>query len=66
MGAETVAISHSDSKREDAKKMGADDFIVAKDINEVVTKHSRTFDLILITAFGEEVPMDTLYLPMLK
>ena len=66
MGAETVAISHSDSKKADAKEMGADDFIVAKDIDEVVKKHSRTFDIILITAFGDDVPMDSLYLPMLK
>merc|ERR1712032_983402 len=49
MGAEVAAISHSDSKKADAQAMGADDFIVAKDINEVVKKHSRTFDLILIT-----------------
>jgi len=43
-----------------------ENFIVAKDVEAVVKKWSRTFDIILITAFGDDLPMDTLYLPLLK
>jgi len=59
MGAEVFAISHSDSKKADAEKMGVptENFIVAKDQAEVVKKWARTFDIILVTAFGEDVPI---------
>jgi alcohol dehydrogenase (NADP+) len=48
MGAHVTVLSHSPGKREDAQKLGADDFLVTK--NEQVFKdHAGRFDFILDT-----------------
>lgn len=46
-GCEVTAISRSYSKKEDATKMGADDFIATSDENTDWSKYNRKFDLIL-------------------
>ncbi|HEY4057941.1 MAG TPA: NAD(P)-dependent alcohol dehydrogenase [Kofleriaceae bacterium] len=48
MGAHTVAFTTSESKRADAKALGADDVIISKDAAEMA-KHAGTFDLIINT-----------------
>ncbi|GAA5902861.1 hypothetical protein JCM8208_006496 [Rhodotorula glutinis] len=67
MGAETYALSHSTSKIDDAEKLGVkrDNFIVAKDVKATVEKWSNTFDIILITAPSDNLPLDTLYFKLM-
>ena len=48
MGAHVTVLSHSESKRDDAKRLGADDFLVTKD-EAVFTQHAGRFDFILDT-----------------
>ena len=48
MGAHTVAFTTSESKRDDAKALGADEVIVSRDASEM-DAHAGTFDLILNT-----------------
>ena len=48
MGAEVTVISHSESKKADALRMGADNFVVIKD-KEDLKPLRRNFDLILNT-----------------
>jgi len=48
MGAHTVAFTTSESKREDALKLGADEVIVSRNPNEMIG-HAGTFDFILDT-----------------
>lgn len=48
MGAEVTVLSHSESKRSDALRMGASDFVVIKDKDELKTLRRR-FDLVLNT-----------------
>jgi uncharacterized zinc-type alcohol dehydrogenase-like protein len=48
MGAEVTVLSHSESKREDALRMGAKDFIVIKNPDDLKALQRR-FDLILNT-----------------
>ena len=48
MGAHVTVLSHSESKRDDAKRLGADDFLVTKDA-AVFTQHAGRFDFILDT-----------------
>ncbi len=48
MGARTVAFTTSDSKRADAKALGADEVIVSRNAEEMEA-HANTFDLILDT-----------------
>ncbi|MEO6359296.1 MAG: NAD(P)-dependent alcohol dehydrogenase [Sphingomicrobium sp.] len=48
MGAHTVAFTTSESKRQDALALGADEVIVSRDAEEMA-KHAGTFDLILNT-----------------
>ena len=52
LGAEVTVLSHSDKKRADALKMGAQHFICTKD-KEVFKKHASTFDLIINTVSAE-------------
>lgn len=68
MGAETYALSHSASKIEDAEKLGVkrDNFIIAKDAKETAKAWANTFDIILITAPSDNLPLDSLYFPMMK
>ena len=48
MGAHTVAFTTSESKREDALKLGADEVVVSRNRDEM-KKHSGSFDFILNT-----------------
>ncbi|HEX8639746.1 MAG TPA: NAD(P)-dependent alcohol dehydrogenase [Allosphingosinicella sp.] len=48
MGAHTVAFTTSESKRQDALDLGADEVVVSRDI-EQMAKHVRSFDFILNT-----------------
>jgi alcohol dehydrogenase (NADP+) len=66
LGAETYAISHSPSKKADALKMGADGFIVTKDVAATVKEYGQFFDILLCTSFQDDMPLDDLYFPLLK
>ncbi|HSX58658.1 MAG TPA: NAD(P)-dependent alcohol dehydrogenase [Tahibacter sp.] len=48
MGAHTVAFTTSESKREDARKLGADDVVISKNTAEMKA-HAGSFDFILDT-----------------
>jgi uncharacterized zinc-type alcohol dehydrogenase-like protein len=48
MGAHTIAFTTSESKREDAKALGADEVIVSRNVEEMEA-HANSFDLILDT-----------------
>ena len=48
LGAEVSVLSHSQSKRDDALRMGANEFILVKDV-EALTPYRRKFDLLLNT-----------------
>ncbi|RMB59498.1 NAD(P)-dependent alcohol dehydrogenase [Dokdonia sinensis] len=48
MGAETIMITTSESKKEDAKRLGADGVLISKD-DEAMKKHRGSFDFILNT-----------------
>lgn len=63
MGAHTVAFTTSDSKRQDAHKLGADDVIVSKSADEMA-KHANSFDFILDTV-GSSHDLDA-YTRLLK
>jgi uncharacterized zinc-type alcohol dehydrogenase-like protein len=52
LGAETTVFSHSPSKEADAKRMGADHFIVTKDLKEL-DKFKQSYDLILNTVSAD-------------
>lgn len=48
MGAHTVAFTTSESKRDDAKELGADEVVVSRHASEMVV-HNDSFDMILDT-----------------
>jgi uncharacterized zinc-type alcohol dehydrogenase-like protein len=48
MGAHTIAFTTSESKREDARALGADEVIVSRNVEEIEA-HANSFDLILDT-----------------
>ncbi|QSX78569.1 NAD(P)-dependent alcohol dehydrogenase [Agrilutibacter solisilvae] len=48
MGAHTVAFTTSESKRQDARDLGADDVVISKDADQM-KQHIGTFDFILNT-----------------
>jgi len=52
LGAEVTVISHSASKEADARKLGADHFVLSSD-KEELQKVKRSFDLILDTVSAE-------------
>lgn len=52
MGAEVTVFSHSPDKEHDAMAMGADHFVVTKDISQLKPLH-KSFDLILNTVSAE-------------
>jgi len=62
-GAEVTVLSTSESKREDAKKLGAHHFVVTKNDDEVASVKS-SFDFILDTVAADHDI--NLYLPMLR
>ena len=63
LGAHTTVFSHSPSKESDAKAMGADDFVVTKDITALKPMY-KSFDLILNT-ISADIDLDP-YLQLLK
>ncbi|MDR3606674.1 MAG: NAD(P)-dependent alcohol dehydrogenase [Oligoflexia bacterium] len=52
LGADVTVLSHSDKKREDAKKMGAHHFVSTHD-PKVFQEHANSFDLIVNTVSAE-------------
>ncbi|GAA5831298.1 hypothetical protein JCM11251_007826 [Rhodosporidiobolus azoricus] len=68
MGAEVFALSHSARKIDDAEKLGCprENFIVAKDVEETKKNWSRKFDIILLTSSAEDIPLESLYFPLLR
>lgn len=60
-----VGISRKADKREDALKLGADEYISTDDEKDWNAKHARTLDLIVSTVSSEKMPLDG-YLQLLK
>lgn len=60
-----VAISRSSSKKEDALKLGADDFIATGEDEKWDEKNASTLDLIISTVSSEKMPMAG-YLALLR
>lgn len=67
MGADITVISHSNSKEQDARKMGAKHFIATHDDDKVFTKEGnrRSLDLIICTTNDPKMPLQG-YLQLLK
>ena len=63
MGAHVTVLSHSTGKREDAQRLGADDFLVTKDA-AVFKQNAGRFDLILDTVSAQHDYND--YLGLLR
>ncbi|KAM7211544.1 GroES (chaperonin 10)-like protein [Rhypophila decipiens] len=60
-----VVVSRTSSKKEDALKMGADDFIATDEDEKWAKKHASTLDLIICTVSSTKMPiMD--YLSLLR
>ncbi|MEN0059364.1 MAG: NAD(P)-dependent alcohol dehydrogenase [Bdellovibrio sp.] len=64
LGAEVTVLSHSESKREDAKKLGAHHFLLTKN-QEVFRQNALSFDLIINTVSSSELDMGS-YFGLLK
>ncbi|KAI9472327.1 MAG: chaperonin 10-like protein [Benjaminiella poitrasii] len=64
MGAEVVALSHSDRKREDAMELGCDDYIVTHDV-ATMKKNANTLTHIICTSFANNFDW-SLFLNLLK
>ena len=60
-----VAISRSATKKEDALKMGADDFIATGEDKDWAHKHARSLDLIINTVSSPDMPFSD-YLGLLR
>jgi uncharacterized zinc-type alcohol dehydrogenase-like protein len=60
MGADVTVISHSDKKRDDAKKFGAHNFINTKN-PDVFQEHAVKFDLIINTVSSADLEMASLF-----
>lgn len=60
-----VAISRTSSKKADALKMGADDFIATDEDTDWATKHRNSLDLIVSTVSSPKMPLP-LYLQLLR
>lgn len=60
MGATVTVISHSDKKRDDAKKFGAHEFINTK-IADSLTEKALTFDLIINTVSSADLDLASLF-----
>ena len=52
LGAHVTVLSHSPGKRDDALKLGADDFLVTRDA-KMLDEHARRFDFIIDTISAE-------------
>jgi uncharacterized zinc-type alcohol dehydrogenase-like protein len=64
LGAEVTVISHSENKREDAKKLGGHQFLLTK-TPEVFQQNALSFDLIINTISSAEIDLGS-YLSLLK
>lgn len=64
MGAQVTVLSHSDKKRADAQKMGADDFVATNDPKNL-QKYAGYFDLIINTVSSADIDLH-LYFGLLK
>lgn len=64
MGASVVALSSSDRKREDAKALGCDEYVVASDA-EAMKKHAGSFTHIICTSFAKDTDWSA-YLMLMK
>jgi len=64
LGADVTVLSHSESKREDAKKLGAHQFLLTK-TPEVFLSNALSFDLIINTISSSEIDLGS-YLSLLK
>ncbi|KAI0900426.1 NADP-dependent alcohol dehydrogenase C [Annulohypoxylon nitens] len=53
-----VGISRKADKREDALKLGADEYIATEEDKDWVAKHSRTLDIIICTVSSEKMPLN--------
>ena len=60
-----VAISRTSSKKEDAKKMGADDFIATDEDKDWARRHRASLDLIVSTVSSPKMPLEQ-YLMLLR
>ncbi|KAJ9646522.1 hypothetical protein H2199_002571 [Coniosporium tulheliwenetii] len=60
-----VAISRTGAKKEDAKKMGADDFIATDEDKRWAKTHARSLDLIISTVSSPKMPLMD-YLSLLR
>lgn len=56
-----VAISRSGSKRDDALKLGATDYIAMGEDKEWSTKYANTLDIIINTMSTPEIPLDEFF-----
>ena len=66
LGADKVtAISRSATKKADALKIGADDFITTQDDPDWATHHARSLDLIVSTVSSPKMPLEG-YLTLLR
>lgn len=64
MGAQVVALSSSDRKREDAKALGCDDYVITSD-KDALNKHAGTFTHIVCTNFSNKFDWP-MYLRLIK
>ncbi|KAI7856066.1 chaperonin 10-like protein [Circinella umbellata] len=64
MGAQCIALSSSDRKRNDAKAFGCDDYVVTADI-DAMKKHAGTFTHIICTSFSNNFDWG-LYFSLMK
>ncbi|KIX04544.1 uncharacterized protein Z518_05414 [Rhinocladiella mackenziei CBS 650.93] len=60
-----VAISRTSSKKADAMKMGADDFIATDEDKDWATKHRNSLDIIVSTVSSPKMPLPQ-YLQLLR
>ena len=60
-----VAISRSSTKKEDAMKMGATDFIATGEDKDWATKHAGTLDILVCTVSSHDMPLQE-YLGLLR
>jgi len=57
MGAEVIAIGRSPNKADQAKKLGASEYITTDD-KKAMEDHENSLDIIIITANGKDMPWD--------
>jgi len=64
LGAHTVVLSRSDAKKEFAKSLGADDYIVSADAEDM-KKHAASLDYLMVAISGGDFDVSK-YTPLLK